>query len=176
MLANIVTALDLRGQRASAGGVFSWAFARLWAVVIIDFFLWFATGIGSAMLVQAGGSVDAFMSGALLLCLAAPLIFSDVAASVEPLEPWYLVVPLAVRRSILYAYSNGNIVRALALVALQMAAVYISLLLELYLSARAVPSAAFWASAPLTTVLTPFFAALTTTVYFDCAAREREAR
>lgn len=175
MIANIFTALDIRGQRVGAGEVFSWAFGRLWAVVIIDFFLMFATGIGSAMLVQGGGGIDAFMSGALLLFLSAPLIFSDVAASLEPFEPWYLVVPLAVRRSILYAYSNGNLVRAFALVALQMAAVYTSMLLETYLTARGAESAAFWASTPLTTVLTPFFAALTTTVYFDCAAREREA-
>lgn len=172
IVVNIRTALDLRDGDMSAADVAAWAFGRLWAVLIMDFFIWLAINIGTVMTFEATG-IEMFLEGAVLLFLAAPLIFCDVVASVEPHAHWWAIVPVSIRRSIMLAYQHGTIVRALAIVIFQAAFAILGTLFEQALSAGHVRGADFWGNQPLNVLLTPFFAALTTVVYFDAVTRER---
>lgn len=170
---NIRTALDLRGGELPLGELLGWAFGRFWAVLIIDLFVWLSISAG-ADLTFAPQSADAFLGGVLLLVLTSTFIFCDVVASVEPQPRWYAIVPAAIRRSVGLAWQNGNISRALAIVVFQATFGLVGVLAQALLSAAHVKGAAFLANQPLNTLLTPFFATLTTVVYFDALARERE--
>lgn len=174
IVVNIRTALDLRGGEVPASELAAWAFGRLWAVLIMDFFIWLAITIGTVMTFQATG-VEMFLEGAVLLFLAAPLIFCDVVASVEPHERWWAIVPVSIRRSIALAYAHGTLVRALAIVIFQAAFAIMGTLVEQGLAAGHVRGAEFWGNQPLNALLTPFFAALTTVVYVDALTRESES-
>lgn len=175
IVVNIRTALDLRGGDVPLHELLAWAFGRFWAVLIIDLFVWLAITSGTEM-TFAPGSIDIFFAGILTLVFASTFIFCDVVASVEPQPRWYAIVPLAVRRSAMLAYQHGNLLRALAIVILQTAFSLVGIFAQALLAAKHVKGAEFLANQPLNTLLTPFFAALTTVVYFDALAREREAR
>lgn len=174
VVVNIRTALDMRGGELPLGELLAWAFGRLWAVIIIDFVVWLTLSAGTAMAFTPA-SADTFLGGAFFLVAAAGLIFCDVVASVEPHAHWYAIVPAAIRRSIRLAFAHGNILRALAIVIFQAVFTLLEALLQQFLSDRGIKGAEFWGNQPLNTLLTPFFAALTTVVYFDALAREREA-
>lgn len=175
IVANIRTALDLRGGEVPLGELLGWAFGRYWAVLLIDFFVSLGISSGTA-LAFAPQSGDDFFLGLTLLFLCAPLIFCDVVASVEPQERWYAIIPLAVQRSVRLTYQHGNLARAFAIVAFEAVLLIFGVFLERVLSAAHVPGASFLGNQPINTLLTPFFAALTTVVYFDALAREHEER
>ncbi|MDP9017195.1 MAG: hypothetical protein M3N19_02605 [Candidatus Eremiobacteraeota bacterium] len=173
-VANIQTALDLRGGELDPREIFAWALRRLWAVMLIDFVVSFTYIVGFVLMVHASSIDDAVM-GLLTLLLTSTLVFADVFASVELFPSSLLRIPFAFMRSVALFWQHGNMVRALAILSFQVAAGLLALMLSDWLTFKHAGSAAFVADVPLGTLFAAPFAILTTVVYFDAIAREDEA-
>lgn|GEM_PF-3095024 len=172
-IANIRCALDLREVELPARDILAWAFGRVWAVVLIDFIFSYAFADGTFGMLS--GEVSGTLMGALTVVLTSTLIFADVYASIEPQRNALLQIPLAFMRSITLAWQNGNMLRIVLLAVLQIALVLIAIMLQQWLDFKHVHGAIFIASVPLQTLFVAPLSVLTTVVYFDCLAREREA-
>lgn len=171
-VANIQSALDIRHGEIPHSEFMEWALSRLWAVILVDFVAWFASFGGTSLLASA--SPGEILLGMLSLVLTATLLFADVYVSVEPQPNLLLSIPFAFMRSIGLAWQNGNMMRMLAITAVQIAIFALSDPLYRLLASHHVPGATFAAIVPLGTLLSAPFAVLTTVVYFDAVARERE--
>lgn len=173
--ANIRCALDLRSAEISTRELIAWAFGRLWAVILIDFVFSFAFSEGSFQMLFSGGDVGAVLTGILTIVLTSTLAFADVYASIEPQRNAFLALPLAFMRSITLAWQNGNMLRIILLAVLQVALALVTIMLQQFLDLKHVHAAIFIANIPVATLFCAPFAVLTTVIYFDCLAREREA-
>lgn len=174
-IANIRCALDLRAADISARELIGWAFGRLWAVILIDFVFSFAFSEGSFQMLLSGGDIGAVLTGVLTIVLTSTLAFADVYASIEPQRNALLTLPLAFMRSITLAWQNGNMLRIVMLAVLQVALALVTIMLQQFFELKHIHGAVFFANIPVATLFCAPFAVLTTVMYFDCLAREREA-
>lgn len=171
---NIQTALDIRGGAISRRELLDWTLSRVWAVIIIDLAIAFPFGSG-VWLIAFSGTLEDVLTGLLTIVLCTTLLLADVFASVEPSPGPIKTLPFAVVRSIMLAWQNGNIVRLLFIAVLQATSILLAATIEKYLVLQHVPGATFLTDVALGTLLAAPFSVLTTVIYFDCLAREREA-
>ncbi|MFN2529253.1 MAG: hypothetical protein ABR584_11125 [Candidatus Baltobacteraceae bacterium] len=171
-IANIRCALDLREAELPMREILAWAFGRVWAVILIDFIFSYAFADGTFGMLS-GDASGTFM-GVLTVLLTSTLIFADVYASIEAQRNAFLQIPLAFMRSITLAWQNGNMLRIVLLAVFQITLVLVAIMLQQWLDFKHVRGAIFFASVPLQTLFVAPLSVLTTVVYFDCLARERE--
>lgn len=171
-IANIRCALDLRDAELPSRDILAWAFSRVWAVILIDFIFSYAFADGTFGMLS--GDASTVLMGVLTVLLTSTLIFADVYASIEPQRNAFLTIPLAFMRSITLAWQNGNMLRILLLAVFQITLVLVAIMLQQLLDSKHVHAAIFLASIPIETLFVAPLSVLSTVVYFDCLARERE--
>jgi len=171
--ANILTAADMRGETQAPGTIVGRGLERLWAVILIDFALGYL--YAGAFFAQGQDLAGRFL-GFLALLLLTTLLMADVFASTEHEVSTLALIPLSFFRSITLSWQNGNMRRLVWIMAAQIALIALVEYLTLLLLHRhySAAQANFYAVTPLATLLTAPFAVLTTVIYLDCLARERE--
>lgn len=156
------TAADLSEERDHA-----WAWGRVleraWAVIVIDFLLWFV----NVSALQTGDGILSFLVASFYMLVGATLLFSDVSATIDDEESLLLLIPRSFVRSIAATWQSGIIWQALALYFLGVLLSLGSLGLQVQFDSLHIPQAAFWANIPLGTLLTPPLSALTALVYLN---------
>jgi hypothetical protein len=154
-----------------AGAAWSRAVERVWAVIVIDFLLAYASyatqntqGAGDTIATIA--DIGIIVAGAFFLMADAAAVFDDDASA-------WKIVPLSFAHSVIAAVRGGVFLRVLTIVAVDLLLQSSGALLADLLGALHVPNAPFWATVPLESVTIPFFAILTALVYRDAYAAAR---
>ena len=161
-------ARDARENQDEAQPVWGRILERTWALIVIDFLLWYFVGNG----LPRDGSLVAYLVFALATFVWAFLIFSDVSAMIDDDDGGpLLLVPRSFWRSIVTTRDPHVLWQAVALALLSDLAALTMGGLESILDGYHLTNAAFWVDIPLGTLLTLPLAALTTVVYLNAKRR-----
>jgi hypothetical protein len=171
IFATIVYAYTLGDVDATLHGRGLWlrVLERAWAVIVIDD----AIGIAAQnTIVPASLDLTSEIVAVLMLFLMALLTFADVHAVADPnAEPWWMLVPRAVRGSVAATLMLGVLSRAMLLVAAGLLVSAAAAAAVAGLGALHVAHAVFWGN-ELLLLLAPPLNALTAFVYLDAVGYE----
>jgi hypothetical protein len=172
-ITNVHVANDLHAASMTARQRWERILERLWAVIVIDFIAVLVMTVGTYAMAFAGVDlIGGLILGAFAFMIAAAIVYADVYASLEPEVSTLTVVPRAFLRSIVLGMLDFR--RALALLAIQVLISTALQALALFLDAKHVAHSQIWGGLPLGTFLIVPLSALTTVIYLDLAARERQ--
>lgn len=138
---------------------------RAWAVILIDFVSSAAFSIGLAG--SFASDATSVLIGFLAVGLALALLFADAAATVDDDGTVWLLLPRAFVKSVAVVANPRVLIRAVAILALQVGVFAAQSALDAALTSRHVPFEQFWAFVPLDMLTAPPLAALVVLVYLD---------
>lgn len=158
-------AADMRPDRESNSAISARALERLWAVIVIDFFVTFLfeNGVGYLSINTIVGS----LLGTVLLFLTALLIFADVSATIDDAPMIVTLIPRAVVHSILTAVRPRMLFRVFVLFTAQFIVGFGASFIYARLSAAHIAQPMLWSIVPITTLTAAPFAAITVVLYLD---------
>lgn len=147
---------------------------RAWAIVVIDVGMTYLQLEALQMIAAGGSDAGSILLGMLALFLVAMLVYAEPFACLEAQVRTRSIVPLALLRSMMLAWTNMS--RVFSLFAIQLALSIADIVIVRAASAGGIKDPG-WIELLFTAIATVPFAVLVTVAYLDTAAQEqRETR